>query len=173
MKYPTAELSLDAGEVLKRFSGIADPNLLPFLTESAPDQEDPKKLESVVKFVIKTVPVADDFTVLLANQLRYAVRVVLQLKKDSRVFEALVSYVFKKGDKSQIEAQMLVWRQLDSVLDADVDIFSSYYSVLPSPFLESVIQKAFDKQQSISKYKRIVMVEQKIAIDGIYFRINI
>lgn len=166
-------MSINSDDVFKRFSDIVNPNILPFLTESIADQEDSKKLESVIKFLIKTVPIADDFTVLLANQLRYAFRVVLQLKTNNKVFEALVSYVFKNGDKNLIEAHMLVWREIDSILDTDPEIFSSYYPTVPSPFLDSIIQKAFQKQQSISNYKKLLMIEQRTASNGVYYRVNI
>jgi hypothetical protein len=52
----------------------------------------------------------------------------------------------------------LVWREIDSVLNVDLDIFSKYYSPIPSPFLENVIQKAFSKQESISKYKKLLRI---------------
>ncbi len=84
-----------------------------------------------------------------------------------------MSYVFKNGDKNLIEAHMLVWREIDSILDTDPEIFSSYYPTVPSPFLDSIIHKAFQKQQSISNYKKLLMIEQRTATNGIYYRINI
>lgn len=108
--------------------------------------------------MIKVAPISDDFVVLLANQIRYAVRIIIRLNKDNRIFEGLVSYLYKKGDKNNVEPQLLVWREIDSVLNVDLDIFSKYYSPIPSPFLENVIQKAFSKQESISKYKKLLRI---------------
>lgn len=145
------------------------------LTESFVDKEQSQssQIKDIVVFIMKTSKISDDCTVLLVSQLQYAVRVVLRINTNSKIFEGLVSYIYKKGDKKNIEPQLLVWREIDSVDNADPDIFSSYYRIIPSPFLENAIQTTFANQQSISKYNRLLMIEQKIAFNGIYYRLNI
>jgi hypothetical protein len=99
---PSFTISLNTSW-LNQLQTSSDPALIPFLTASYDTDLAQNKMFDIITFVIDQTAITQQFTVVLINQIRYAVRIVLVISETNEIYEALVSYTYKNGDASTAE----------------------------------------------------------------------
>lgn len=95
-------------QFLEKVADISDPALIPFLTAS---KNTNPQIETLVNYLIDKVKIANNFEVVLINQIKYGVRLVLQTD-DNKFFEAILT-----SDSSA--PQLLSWRRISTVSDVN------------------------------------------------------
>jgi len=71
---------------MSQLQSISDPALIPFLTESFIQDLDQQKLSTLIQYIIVKAHISQSFTVILVNQIRYGVRIVIQLNGTNELY---------------------------------------------------------------------------------------
>lgn len=88
-------------------------------------------------------------------------RLVLRTTNTKKLFESVVAYVYRNGDRATAELELLSWRQLNSLSDIDADAFNRYYSlstISENTSLKNLIINSFRNQEDVKKYQRLVKI---------------
>lgn len=118
----------------------------------------------MVRFIIEKVKITGDFTIVLINQIKYGIRLILQMKEDHKLFEAVVT-----SDNQAPE--ILVWRRISVIGDADPDVFTQYFRINPDEDVKNLVRGIFTGDDMIRRFKDIISAEKKVSFDGIYYRV--
>ena len=122
-KNKVARYTISSGNnLINSVSGVSDPAFVPFLTSSYVDSSDSNTIDRIVNYIIEKVKIEGDFSIILVNQMKYGVRIVIQMNDSHKLYEAIVT----SDNKSP---QLLLWRRISSITDVDPEAFSQYYRI--------------------------------------------
>jgi len=76
-KRPTFSVAQNLDRLLDFISGPSDKALIPFLTGSYSITSDSKYIDKFANYLIDKVKLTGDFTIILINEIRYGIRIVI------------------------------------------------------------------------------------------------
>jgi transcription elongation factor GreA-like protein len=152
-------------KLMDTITGLSDPNVVAYLTALSPDTLNSTLIDFIMNYLIKTQQITQDISVLLVNQIEYAMRFVLQFADDTLI-ETLIT-------SDNHAPQILQWRTIASIEGINPDIFSTFYQITPDDDLRKLISVAFKSPSAMNSVKSIISCEKKISFDGIYYRITL
>lgn len=87
---PTFSVVSSLETLLNKVSGVSDPTLIPFLTGSYELTSNSAFLQKIGNFLTDKVGISGDFTILLINEIRYGMRLIIQTNDENKLFEAVL-----------------------------------------------------------------------------------